>query len=664
MIFIIAEKKSIADSIKEALDNNNNYLVGHASGHLFTINTDAITDNTWTFETLPYLPKNFPLLITRPKLLREIQNITSQSITKIINFCDAAQEGELIFRYIAKHLNFPEEKIFRAWPKALTKKAIIDAIENSVPQSEYQSLYHSALARAHSDWKFGINMTRACSIHFKSKYIIGRVKTPILYIVYQRFMSNKNHVVQTHYEIKADNKIIDISANSITQFKSKSEAQSICNQLDALTVKEIKRNEKKRPLPKPYNLNDLQIDSFKYFKLSPEETLSIVQELYEAKYLSYPRTDSNYFTETQKQEIQQILKEYSQDLDISNNPKMFDDSKVSDHYALYNLSSSVPYDSDDIKYKIFHLVKLRILSSFSVPYVYDSYNIILESADQYKLSFKAQEINTKTKGFFEIIYNYPNIQLTHDTSFKSFDITKVQIGRDYKFFYSTIKKDSKPKPLHSYSSLLKILENIHNFYKEEELELTQDELKAIKDAKGIGTPATRGSIIKELIEKSFIEEKSNKLVPSKQGISLINNIKNLSICSPSISASLEAKLLSIRSEDISYSEYTTSFDNDIVSYIEQIKSAPIIEKYNDRVELEYTCPKCNNKPIPLKYNYKCECGSINIPRELCKKKISPKLALQILEKESPQLNFVGKKGKFKAKIKYDINLKKVQFIFK
>lgn len=668
---VVAEKASIANTLRSVLPSDK-FIITHASGHLFAINTELLADNKWMMDVLPYLPRknDFKLTVTRPKLLSDIRNAyisNKDQISKIINFCDAAQEGELIFRYISENLNFPENIIYRAWPKALTDHSIKETINTAVKQEKYNSLYEAALARAHTDWKFGINLSRACSIHYRSKSLIGRVKTPILYIIYKRYFNHKNHKVTTHYNIKAKNTSLPLVATSTDNYSTESDANNAFSNLDRLKIINVVPTSKNVAPPKPYNLNDLQIDASKYFKLSPEQTLSVVQELYENKYVSYPRTDSNYFMEDQKDEINRILSTFNNPhIAIENSLKLFDNSKVSDHYAIYPLTNYPSTDTNDIKFKIYHLILMRLLVAFSHKHTFTSYKIDLVADNDSQLPFNATHKEINKQGWHDTISNYPALSLKaeKDESNTSLDVEKLEINSVHDFEFSSNKVDSKPKPLHTYSSLLKILENINSFYKEEEIELSGEELNAIKEAKGIGTPATRGSIINQLVDKGFIEEKANKLIPSVTGIALMQNIESLSLASPSFSADMELKLSKIRSNQLNYDSYFSTFDKSMKSYIEEIKNSKIVNQVSERTQLNHKCPSCESFPIQLKYNYKCQCGLINIPVELCKKKISPKLAEEILTKESKALSFVSQKGnKFKAKIIYDFDKKKVSFNF-
>ncbi|AGF46567.1 DNA topoisomerase III [Candidatus Kinetoplastibacterium desouzaii TCC079E] len=639
---IIAEKPSVALDISKALGNfkrendiyeNDNYILTSSAGHLLSLiaSNDPIKGK-WNFVNLPVIPDFFDLAPIDKKsserLKKLIKVIKRKDIDSIINACDAGREGELIFKYI---IQFAKSKkpIYRIWLQSMTKNAICEAFNNLKKDELLKPLEYAARSRAEADWLIGINGTRAMTA-FNSKEggffktTIGRVQTPTLTIVSNREKIIKDFIPKDYWEIlatfKADRgvynaKWIDNNFKKDTtnldkkesRIWSKIEADFICNECkNQIGIANEISNPSSQLSPSLYDLTSLQRDANNKFGFSAKTTLSIAQTLYEKhKSITYPRTDSKYLPEDYISIVKDIMSSISQNKSnfiennlincvqnivnnnwVKANKRIFDNKKVSDHFAII-VTSQVPNKLNDIEYKLYSLILKRFLAIFY-------------PAAEFLNTIRTTQVKNytfKTEG--KILIN-PGWLSVYGKERESDDINLISIKQNEEVITESINNNqlsTKPPARYNEASLLSAMESAGKF-------IDDEELKEAINERGLGTPATRASIIEGLLTENYIRREGKDLVPTSKASQLITLLSGLGIkelTSPELTGEWEYKLKKIEQGKLERS----SFMSDIVNMTKNIvKKAKEYENNNipgDYLTLKNNCPKC--KGI-VKENYR------------------------------------------------------------
>lgn len=556
---IVAEKPSVAKDIAKVLNCKNKkdgyiegekYIVTWAIGHLVVLCDPEEYDvkyKKWGFNNLPIIPEKIKLK-PNPKTYKQYQIIKSllnnSSVSEVICATDAGREGELIFRYIYD-LAKCRKPFKRLWISSLTEEAIKEGFERLKDGKIYDPLYYSARCRSESDWLVGINGSRAYSIKYNSLLPIGRVQTPTLKIIVDRDIEIDNFTPTDYWEVKAN-----FTEYSGTWIDLKTNDSKIDNMEKAETIKskvlgkegKVTSLQKKKVTKKPpllYDLTELQRDANKRYGYTAQKTLDIAQALYEKrKVITYPRTDSRYLSKDLVPKLKNLIKKvglegYKQYTDLLEksdklpiNSRIVNDSKVSDHHAIIPTEKKAALDKFSIEEKnIYDIIVRRFLSVFYGDYEYFSITIITDVEDE---SFKTNEQQTINEGW-RVLYN--------DKEKKSAISSLANIQKGYTSLVKTAdieKKQTKPPDRYNEALLLSSMENAGKFIDDEEL---REQLKA----SGIGTPATRASIIERIIAVGYIERKGKSLISTEKGRKLIQIASN-ELSSPELTGRWEKAL--------------------------------------------------------------------------------------------------------------------------
>lgn len=377
---IIAEKPSVAKDIAKVLKcnqkgtsyfYNENYIVSWTFGHLITLAEPEDYSphlKKWTLDNLPIIPKDLkikPIKETFKQLKVLEKLVKSSDVYELICATDSGREGELIFRYVYQFLN-TNKPFKRLWISSMTDEAIKQGFKNLKNGSEYDDLFQSAKARSEADWLVGINSTRAFTSKFNTLLTVGRVQTPTLSIIVDRYNEIKSFNSKNYFEIEgkflsnSNEKFTGIWTNiknNNTKFDDKTKADLIVKNLENSTgiVENIENEEKKQPPPLLYDLTELQRDCNKKFGYSAQKTLSIAQSLYEKqKLITYPRTDSRHLSEDFKSKLTSLIKvannieqykpfaQYILGLEkLPISKRIIDNSKITDHHAII-ITNKIP----------------------------------------------------------------------------------------------------------------------------------------------------------------------------------------------------------------------------------------------------------------------------------------------------------------------------------
>ena len=556
------------------------------------------------------------------------------------------REGELIFRYIFHYLNC-RKPFVRLWISSLTDKAIREGLDNLQPGEYYDNLYLSAKSRSEADWLIGINATQALSVAAgQGVFSLGRVQTPTLVMICSRYLENKNFVPAKFWQLKAATASggINFTAQSTAKWEQQPEAIAALQRVkDAgqLVVKSVERKEACQEPPLLYDLTTLQKEANTKLNFSADKTLSIAQSLYEKKVMSYPRTGSRYIPEDVFDEMPErvaLLGQYPRfagyaaGLDgAALNRRSVNDSKVTDHHALI-ITENLPGELSKDERAVYELVAGRMLEAFSGKCVKDVTTALLSGGDT---DFTVKGSVMKEAGWRAV---FGEQETGGDEEAAS--LPPLQEGECLPLSgVDLLEKQTKPKPLHTESSLLAAMENAGR-------ELEDAELKAsLKDA-GIGTPATRAAIIETLFARQYIVREKKNLVPTDKGLAVYKIVRDKKIADVEMTGMWETALAKIEAGSMD----ADMFRKGIEVYAAQITAELLSVQLSIANGETCSCPKCNNGRI-LFYPKVAKCSNVDctltIFRNKCDKQLSDKQIVELATKRKTGLikGFKGKNGK-------------------
>ena len=556
---VLCEKPSVARDIARNLGAKNNkngclegdkYIVTWALGHLVTLQTpDKYKEfSNVSLENLPMIPKYMKTEIIKKtfKQYKIIETaVNRKDVNEVIIATDAGREGELVARYILEKANC-KKKVKRLWISSVTDKAIKDGFKNLKAGDDYLGLYYSGVARANADWLVGINASRALTLKYNASLNCGRVQTPTLQMVFEREEKIKSFVPREYYTFEA---VVDgIRFNCGESEYNFTKAEKFVSDNKNKTINFDKVEVKiKTSIPKPlYNLTDIQQAAGALFRLSPKQTLNIIQRLYEShKVLTYPRTDSRYLTTDMKNTLADRLRAIGGDYkEITakllrekdfNTKRIINNSKVSDHHAIIPTEQKPNYMSlSDTELKIYNLVVTRFLENLLPDYKYE------ETSYSFKLDnkvFTAKSTKVIQLGFKELSRSeIEDKKISFST--KEFSLDSFQYN----------KKQTTPPSYYTEGSLIYAMENPFEFVDDD------NERKILKQTNGIGTVATRADILEKLFTNDYLVLDNGRIKTTNKAKQLLNLVpKNLK--SPSLTATWEKQLDNIAKNKLSKDKF-------------------------------------------------------------------------------------------------------------
>ena len=667
MIALIAEKPSVAKDIARIIGatqrndgylSGNGYMVTWAFGHLIQLAMpEAYGVANFRRESLPIIPADFQLITRQvkaekgykadPGVLKQLKVIKEvfDQCDRIIVATDAGREGELIFRYIFHYLSC-HKPFARLWISSLTDRAIREGMENLQPGERYDNLYLAAKSRSEADWLIGINATQALSVAAgQGVFSLGRVQTPTLMMICDRYLENKNFVPTKFWQLKASTASgeIGFTAQSTARWEQQPEAIAALQRVKnagQFVVKSVEKKEAAQEPPLLYDLTTLQKEANTKLNFSADKTLSIAQSLYEKKVMSYPRTGSRYISEDVFEEMPEriaLLERYSRFAGYAAglngttlNRRSVNDGKVTDHHALI-VTENLPGELSKDERAVYELVAGRMLEAFSGKCVKDVTTALLSAGDT---GFTVKGAVMKTAGWRAVFSE----QDTEDEDTAT--LPPLQEGQTLPLSgVDLLEKQTKPKPLHTESSLLATMENAGK-------ELEDAELKAsLKDA-GIGTPATRAAIIETLFARQYIVREKKNLVPTDKGLAVYRIVKDKKIADVEMTGMWETALAKIEAGSMD----ADTFRKGIEVYAAQITAELLSVQLSFASGETCPCPKCGSGRI-LFYPKVAKCSNVDctltIFRSKCDKQLTDKQIVELVTKRKTGLikGFKGKNGK-------------------
>ena len=612
-IAIIAEKPSVAREIaaivgaktqKGGYMEGNDYLVTWAFGHLVQLALpEQYGAKGFSREHLPIIPHEF-MLIPRQvraekgykddpsavKQLNVIEQVFNQC-GKIIVATDAGREGELIFRliydYLASDIYFE-----RLWISSLTEKAIREGLQKLKPGTDYDNLYAAAEARSQADWLIGINASQALSVAAANGvYSLGRVQTPTLSMICSRYLENKNFKPVPFWQMQLVTSIAgkNVMAAGKDKFSDNSQATTVYNKVryaDNVQAVKVERKETKQESPLLYDLTALQKEANSKHGFSADKTLSVAQKLYESKYITYPRTGSRFISDDVFLEIGDLINRlknydrfaaYAEKLSgMSLNSRSVNGEKVTDHHALL-ITENLPENLSSEERTIYEMIASRMLEAFSSLCIKDVTTVTF-SIDETLFEVKGSVM--KHKGWREVL-NEKDEEAEDKT-----ELPEIREGETYPVSsVDLLEKQTKPKQLHTESSLLAAMEAAGK-------ELENEEQRLALKSCGIGTPATRAAIIETLFSRDYIRREKKSLVPTDKGLSVYDIVKDKRISDVEMTGYWEDAFLKIEKGEQTAENFTKGIEISTRQITEELLNLKLSFSANS-----YSCPKCGKQGL-------------------------------------------------------------------
>lgn len=618
MKVIIAEKPSLARTIASALGNPtkktgyfqvDDVIITYAYGHLLELKdmNEYFGEKIKWGDKLPFYPTTFKYHLKKQKGVKEQFNIiqsliNDENTTEIICAGDADREGEVIVRLILKFaLKDNTKKITRLWLPDQTPDTIRKEMNNRKLDSEYDNLYDEGLTRMYIDWLLGINLTRSISSKANTLLNVGRVICPIVMEIYNRDMQIKNFVPEKYFGIESKVNGINLASKQKCKKDELEKCKMICQDFNSnqAYVKDIEKKEVIKKSPKLFSLSKLQGYCGKKFKLKPKETLEIVQALYEAGYVTYPRTNTEYLSENEKDKVKELISTYTTNklpLAFKDTKRIFDDSKIESHSALMPTNKQVGEGLSKKELDVYNAIFNRFKSNFCAEdCVIEETKAIISVGNKYQEDITIKGVQLQKSGW---------TMVENDVSLTKL-LLPLEKGQQLKVDFKPIEKATNPPKKYTVETLGNWMTN--PFRKETDTE--DEEYKALLSGCEIGTEATRAGIIDKAINVEYISLKNNVYSIEKKGEFMVNVLNQLKCdMSPTRTVELQKELKKVYKGELSTKEAietTIKFLDNYFKSANEVDEKAIQFNSKSTVEMTGKCPWCS-KPI---YKYKSKYGT-------------------------------------------------------
>jgi len=663
----IAEKPSVAREIatilgaktkRDGFYEGNGYAVTYTFGHLCTLLEPKDYKphwKSWDLNNLPMLPERFDTKVTSDSGIKRQFNIVKSLFEKaevVINCGDAGTEGELIQRWVINQCNY-KGKVQRLWISSLTEEAIKDGFKNLESSDKYDNLYYAGYSRAIGDWLLGLNATRLYTVKFggyKQVLSVGRVQTPTLAMLVNRYFEIQNFKPQPYWELQTTyrNTLFNYEDG---RFLKKEDGQVLADKVaqSDFEIVSVTKKKGKEYAPKLFDLTGLQVYCNNKFGFSADETLKIVQKLYEMKVVTYPRVDTTFLPNDLYPKIHGILSkltnysELTQPLlgnKIKKTKRVFDDKKVTDHHAIIptGIQGNLQYNQQ----QVYDIITRRFIAVFYPDSDVSNTSVIGKAAEVPFKTTGKEIINKGWRVVFEKKESAVKKELNAATTLPSF--VKGEKGKHEPSF---LEKETKPPRNYTEASLLRAMETAGK-------QVDDDEMRELMKENGIGRPSTRASIIETLFRRKYIERKKKLVLPTQTGIDLINIIDNELLKSAELTGRWEKRLKEIERGEFNAGTFINNMKKMVDELVYEVRSNKVKKRISSENKKSTqpenktkakskkqvavkTCPKCKKGKL-LKGSsafgcseYKNNCD-LKIPFVLYSKKISENQIIRLLDK--------------------------------
>ena len=617
---VIAEKPSVAQSYAKNLSaykREEGYLEGESCivswclGHLAEYARPEEYDpkyEKWQFDDLPILPEVWKLKVSKDKrkqfdVLKGLMN--RSDVEYLVNGCDAGREGELIFQRVYD-LAGCKKPVKRLWISSMEDTAIREGFQTMKSEEEYKNLCMAAVCRAQADWLIGMNGTRAYTTRYFKRLVVGRVQTPTLAMLAERQEKIEHFQKEVFYKVSLTDGKLTVVSENIANEEAADLLAALCNGSTAV-VTQMKKERKKSFPPKLYDLTSLQREANRYFGYTAKRTLDMLQELYEEKLVTYPRTDSQFVTEDMKDTVEELVGkmpvllpfvEYGQ---LGHGVKrVVNNAKVSDHHAIFPTKEAVEKGISDLpsdKKNLMMLICQQLVQATGEEYLYEQTDITVNCQEH---DFKARGKMPVQMGFKEVEKAFKKQCVKVEPVDEREKDTSIPAGYEEGRNLCPIKAEktthytSPPKPFNE-DTLLAAMETAGNKAFDSETE-----------KKGLGTPATRASIIEKLVASGYAQRKGKQILPSAEGLELVKVMPEY-LKSAAMTAEWENQLLMMEKGQITDAQFMGEITSLVGKILEVCRDIPEEERKRFQTEREVIgkCPVCGSDIFEGKQNFYC-----------------------------------------------------------
>lgn len=620
---VIAEKPSVAHSLaavigatarKDGYLEGNGWRVSWCVGHLAGL-ADADSYDPkyakWRYDDLPILPVDWQMTVGKDKkkqfdVLKKLMN--APDVTEVVNACDAGREGELIFRSVYE-LAGCQKPMKRLWISSMEDSAIREGFANLRPGAEYDGLRDAALCRAKADWLVGINATRLFSVLYHRTLNIGRVMSPTLALIVQREAEIDGFKPVPFYTVTLELPGFTVAGERMKDKAAAEQLQSACQSAVA-TVKQVERKDKSEKPPALYDLTTLQRDANRLLGYTAQQTLDYLQNLYEKKLCTYPRTDSRYLTSDMAEGLPVLVNlvanamTFRKGIAIScDADAVINDKKVTDHHAVIPTRNIQNADLSGLpvgERAVLELVALRLLCAVAQPHTYAETSVTVECAG---VEFSAKGRTVKHPGWRALDAAYcANLKNTPepDKETESKALPELTEGQSLPLSGTVVKEGKTSPPKHfTEDTLLSAMETAG-----------KEDMPEDAERKGLGTPATRAGILEKLVSAGFLERKKSKkivqLMPSHDAVSLITVLPE-QLQSPLLTAEWEYRLGEIERGELSPEDFMAGISamlRELVGTYQVIKGTEYL--FSPPREVVGRCPRCGGEVAEMQKGFFCQ----------------------------------------------------------
>ena len=614
---VIAEKPSVAQSYAKNLSaykKEDGYLEGESCiiswclGHLAEYAQPEEYDpkyEKWQFDDLPILPQVWKLKVSRDKkkqfdVLKSLMN--RADVDYLVNGCDAGREGELIFQRVYD-LAGCRKPVKRLWISSMEDTAIRTGFQTMKGAEEYRNICMAAVCRAQADWLIGMNGTRAYTTCYFKRLVVGRVQTPTLAMLAERQDKIEHFQKEAFYKVALTDGRLTVVSENIANEEAADLLASLCMDSEAV-ITQVKREQKKAFPPKLYDLTSLQREANRYFGYTAKKTLDMLQELYEEKLVTYPRTDSQFVTEDMRDTVEELVGKMPVLLPFldygqlgHNITRVINNAKVSDHHAILPTEELRNYDLHSLKeteYQVLFLIAIRLLMATDQEYKYEEISVQVESKGELFEAKGKKILQYGWKLYEECFKNDQGMAMEEFcASEKEFpEVIKETIFRCVPV-QKTVHYTTPPKE-YTEDTLLAAMETAGNKDFEKETE-----------KKGLGTPATRASIIEKLVFSKYAIRKGKQISCTEDGKLLIEVVPDY-LKSAALTAEWENKLLEMEKGNLTDQSFLEGIKGMVMLLISDCRklSSEQTHKFDTRKSIG-TCPVCGNPVYGGKKNFYC-----------------------------------------------------------
>lgn len=617
---VIAEKPSVAQSYAKNLSaykREDGYLEGESCivswclGHLAEYAQPEEYDpkyEKWQFDDLPILPEAWKLKVSKDKKkqFEVIKTLMNRSdVEYLVNGCDAGREGELIFQrvYVLAGCRKP---VKRLWISSMEDAAIQKGFQTMKSEEEYKNLCMAAVCRAQADWLIGMNGTRAYTTRYFKRLVVGRVQTPTLAMLAERQERIEHFQKEAFYKVALTDGKLTVVSENIANEEAAELLAALCNGSTAV-VTQMKKERKKSFPPKLYDLTSLQREANRYFGYTAKRTLDMLQELYEEKLVTYPRTDSQFVTENMKDSVEELVEKMPVLLSFVDYgqlghgiKRVINNAKVSDHHAILPTKEVVEKGIADLpadKKNLMMLICQQLVQATGEEYLYEQTDITVKCQEH---DFKARGKIPVQMGFKEVEKAFKQLCVKAEPVEGKEKETSIPAGYEEGMRLFPVKADktthytSPPKPFNE-DTLLAAMETAGN-----------KEFDSETEKKGLGTPATRASIIEKLVSSGYAQRKGKQILPSTEGKELVKVMPEY-LKSAVMTAEWENQLLMMEKGQITDTQFMGEITSLVRKILEVCREIPEEERrrFQTAREVIGKCPVCGCDVFEGKQNFYC-----------------------------------------------------------